>query len=424
MTRGIVAGSPSSGCSPWREHGRWSSRHGGSARSGGRPGPGRRGPALARCSPRPARRMGCAMVRSRRGPWGRLPPCGLPARARPGASALAPKRARAPSRRSAVRLAHAPAVRSTAVERHLRSRRGQPTSSADRRHWLGYDLRSTPPRPARSRPSAPRDGTRQGAPRASLIRRFAACPYWRDAVAATRDTGRVVEGAVLAGAGTGCSACSTADRPVALAVAMLVVYFGASRRHRLAAARGARHAGPHARAAAPGGSGSRAGRARGRSGTGDHRRGRAGRERAARWPELGGAVRARGPGRRGARGSRAARGWLRAQGDGSHPASWSTSVAADPSGGLGTLLAWFTFWPSVAAIVGAVPVALVVTSGGAVAACRAESLLATCRPCAAAPLATCLIPADETRAKAHPAAGPRSSQRAMCARPPPMKIPR
>jgi hypothetical protein len=51
---------------------------------------------------------------------------------------------------------------------------------------------------------------------------------WRDAVAALRTPGRVVESAVLAGAGT-VLALLEADRPVAVLVAILGAYLGASR---------------------------------------------------------------------------------------------------------------------------------------------------------------------------------------------------
>ena len=69
-----------------------------------------------------------------------------------------------------------------------------------------------------------------GRPRAVLRRpRTAALAIpWRDAAAALRAPGRVVEGAALAGAGTALAVLS-ADQPVTLAAAMLVVYLGAAR---------------------------------------------------------------------------------------------------------------------------------------------------------------------------------------------------
>lgn len=51
---------------------------------------------------------------------------------------------------------------------------------------------------------------------------------WRDAVAALRTPGRVVEGGVLAGAGTVLGLLE-AERPVAVLVAILVAYLGATR---------------------------------------------------------------------------------------------------------------------------------------------------------------------------------------------------
>src|SRR6185312_4203929 len=51
---------------------------------------------------------------------------------------------------------------------------------------------------------------------------------WRNAVAARRAPGRVVEAAVLAGAGAAL-ALTNAQRPVTVLAAMLLVYFGAAR---------------------------------------------------------------------------------------------------------------------------------------------------------------------------------------------------
>jgi hypothetical protein len=45
------------------------------------------------------------------------------------------------------------------------------------------------------------------------------------------------------------------------------------------------------------------------------------------------------------------------------PSVLATAVAGDPSGGAGAILAWFALWPAVAATLGTIPIILV-TSGG------------------------------------------------------------
>jgi len=117
--------------------------------------------------------------------------------------------------RAAVRgCGHAPA------ERHLRRAEARASAVVA---LASYDAR-------RARRALETVGARDGRHGARLRRpRTPALAIpWRDTVAALRTPGRIVEGAALAGAGT-VLALLEADRPVAVLVAVLVVYLGAAR---------------------------------------------------------------------------------------------------------------------------------------------------------------------------------------------------
>jgi hypothetical protein len=189
---------------------------------------------------------------------------------------------------------------------------------------------------------------------------------WRDAVAALRTPGRVVEGVALAGAGTVLGLLE-ADRPVAVAAAVLVAYLGASRMvWPLRAELDVR-----ARAQVL-------------------LRPRLGRvllehavvpvivtTSAAMLGAAGCAIAGALP----AHGAAAALlavtvlpllclcSGMSARREGRMPPSLLvTAVAADPSGGASFLSAWLAFWPAMAATLGAVPIILVANGGAAAAA--------------------------------------------------------
>jgi hypothetical protein len=196
---------------------------------------------------------------------------------------------------------------------------------------------------------------------------------WRDAVSALRTPGRVVEGAVLAGAGT-ILGLLEADRPVAVTVAALLAYLGASRmvwplRSELDVPARARVM------LVP----------------------RLGRvllghavvpvvvtTSAATLGVAGCAVAGALP----AHGAAAALlavavapllcccAGMSARREGRMPPSvLVTAVAADPSGGASFLSAWLAFWPAMAATLGAVPIILV--ANGAAAAAAGWTVIAT-----------------------------------------------
>ncbi len=195
---------------------------------------------------------------------------------------------------------------------------------------------------------------------------------WRDAAAALRTPGRVIEGAALAGAGTVLCVLNP-DRPVTLAMATLVVYFGASRL--LWPLRSDLDAPARVRVLL-----------RPRIGrvllahtlvpvvvtTSAAVLGAAGCALAGALPEPGAAALLAVAGapmvtccaamsaRRGGR---------------LPPSVLATAVAGDPSGGAGALLAWFTLWPTVAATLAAVPI-LLASSAGPGAAVLAASWIA------------------------------------------------
>ena len=221
-------------CSAWRAPGRSSARRAGSARRGGRAWPaalaaaelaavsgaGPVGRAIALWSGpwgwavQPGAGAGVRVARgarpahARRPPSRRSPPCAAAATARPSATCAAPRR-------------RASAVASLASFDARTARRALETVGGPRRRRAGSRaLRRVRARAPR-RPVARRRGGAARAGRGSWRRR-------------------------LSRAAGPCSPCSTADRPVALAVAPFAVYLGAVA-HALAAARRARRAGPRAR---------------------------------------------------------------------------------------------------------------------------------------------------------------------------------
>ena len=213
-----------------------------------------------------------------------------------------------------------------------------------------------------------RQGARLRRPRSPRL----AIP-WRDGVAALRTPGRVVEGAVLAGAGTVLGLLE-ADRPVAVAVAVLVAYLGASRM--VWPLRSELDLPARARVLL---------------------RPRLGRvllghavvpvvvtTSAAMLGAAGCAVAGALP----THGAAAALvavavtpplclcAGMSARREGRMPPSvLVTAVAADPSGGASFLSAWLAFWPAMAATLGAVPIILV--ANGAAATAAGWTVLAT-----------------------------------------------
>jgi hypothetical protein len=187
---------------------------------------------------------------------------------------------------------------------------------------------------------------------------------WRDAVAALRTPGRVVEGAALAAAGSVLGLLE-ADRPVAVAVAVLVTYLGASRmvwplRAELDVRARARvlllprlgrvllgHAVVPAAVT-----------------TSAALLGAAGCAIAGSLPSAGAALLAVA-----VTPMLCLCAGMSARREGRLPPSvLVTAVAADPSGGASFLSAWLALWPTTAATVGAVPIILLAHGAAAVAA--------------------------------------------------------
>jgi hypothetical protein len=118
------------------------------------------------------------------------------------------------------------------TERHLHRAEGRQSAVASlmsfdartaRRSLEAVAERTAPIRPARMsrlRGAIARRGARRSTPALAIV--------WRDAVSAARAPGRVVEAAALVAAGSALGLLN-ADRPVAVAAAMLLVYVGASR---------------------------------------------------------------------------------------------------------------------------------------------------------------------------------------------------
>lgn len=244
------------------------------------------------------------------------------------------------------------------TERHLRRAEARASALVA---LTSYDGR-------RARRALETVGAREGRPVARLRRPRSArlAVPWRDAVAALRAPGRVVEGAVLAGAGT-LLCLLEADRPVAVAVAVLVVYAGASRlawplRAELddrARARVLLHprlgrvllghvfvpAAVTTSAALLAAAGCAAGGAL--------------PAHAAAAALLGVAVTP----------MLCLCAGMSARREGRLPPSlFAGAAGADPSGGAGLLSAWLAFWPVTAAITGAVPIILVANGAAATAA--------------------------------------------------------
>lgn len=194
------------------------------------------------------------------------------------------------------------------------------------------------------------------------VRSAALAVPWRDAVSALRTPSRVVEGAVLAGAGTTLGVLH-ADRPVALLVAMLVVYLGASRM--LWPLRAELDEPDRARVLRP-----RIGRVLLAHSvvpvivtTGAAMLATAGCAIVGALPAHGAAsplvAIAVTPMLVGCAGMSARRGGRLP------PSVLVTALAADPSGGASFISAWLAFWPTVAATLGAVAMFLASTLGAA-----------------------------------------------------------
>jgi hypothetical protein len=240
------------------------------------------------------------------------------------------------------------------AERHLRRAEARASAIAS----LGsYDARTA--RRALERVGA-RDAGRP-APGLGRVRAARLAIPWRDAVAAMRTPGRILEGAALAAGGTVLGLLN-GERPVAVIGAALVVYLGASRL--LWPLRAELDTPPRTRVLLL----PRLGRVvfahtllPGIVVTLAAALGAAGCATAGALPSQGAAAAllavAAAPLLTACAGMSARRG-------GRVPHSvLATALAADPSGGASALVGWLTFWPTVAAVVGAVPTILVTTVG-------------------------------------------------------------
>jgi hypothetical protein len=234
------------------------------------------------------------------------------------------------------------------AERHVNRAEARVSAVAS---LASFDARTA--RRALERVGAPGSGRRGAALRRPRAARLAV--PWRDVAAALRTPGRVLEAAALAGGGTVLALLST-DRPIAVAAAMLVVYLGASRmlwplRAELDVPTRARvllrpsfgrvllahtivPAGVTTGAAVLAAAGSALGGA------------------LATHPAAALATVAAVPMVTACAGMSARR-------RGKLPPSLLAMSAADPTGGGGAILAWLILWPTVAAILGAVPLLLV-----------------------------------------------------------------
>jgi hypothetical protein len=242
------------------------------------------------------------------------------------------------------------------AERHLRRAEARASAIAS---LASFDART-------ARRALERVGTRGARRRAARLARPRAARLavpWRDALAAIQTPGRVVEATTLASAAA-VLCLLNADRPLVVAASMLVAYLGASRM--LWPLRSELDSPGRARVLL-----------RPRIGrvalahtlipmvvtTGAALLGAAGCAVAGALPVHGPATAllvvavtpmlaccAAMSARRGGR---------------LPPSVFVTAVAADPSGGAGALLAYFAFWPAVAATLGGVPIVLATSAGSA-----------------------------------------------------------